>query len=135
MDKFFRNTFVRFVIVGAINTVVGTAVMFLLYWLGAGYWFSSAANYVVGSIVSYFLNKYYTFKMSKRSPWQALWFSIHIGVCYYISHVTAKPIGQWLLPDASLEMKESAAMLIAMGFFVILNYLGQKYIIFPDKKE
>lgn len=135
MGKFFDKTFIKFVIVGVINTIVGTAVMFLLYWVGAGYWFSSAANYIVGSIVSYFLNKYYTFKESKRSPWQVLWFAIHIGVCYYVSHAVAKPIGEMLLPGTSLEMQESAAMLIAMGLFVILNYLGQKYIIFPDKKK
>lgn len=135
MRKLFDNTFVKFVIVGVINTIVGTAVMFLLYWAGAGYWFSSAANYIVGSIVSYFLNKYYTFKESKRSPWQILWFSVHIGICYFLSHGVAKPIATELMPEFSLEMQESVAMLIAMGIFVILNYLGQKYIIFPEKKK
>jgi len=135
LGRIFSSTFVKFFIVGVINTIVGTAVMFLLYWLGAGYWISSAANYIAGSIVSYFLNKYYTFKNSKRSPLQALWFTIHIGVCYYVSHAVAKPIGEWLLPGTSLEMQESVAMLIAMGLFVILNYFGQKYIIFPNRKK
>ena len=135
VGRIFSSTFVRFFIVGVINTVVGTAVMFLLYWAGAGYWISSAANYIVGSIVSYFLNKYYTFKDRKHSPWQALWFAIHIGISYYVSHAVAKPIGEWLLPGTSLEMQESVAMLIAMGLFVILNYLGQKYIVFPERSK
>ena len=126
---------VKFILVGVINTIVGTAVMFLLYWLGAGYWISSAANYIVGSIVSYFLNKYFTFKNCKHTPLQALWFTIHIAACYYVSHAVARPIGILLLPGASLEWQDTAAMLLAMGLFVILNYLGQKYIIFPKKKE
>ena len=135
MEKFLNREIVKFIIVGVINTVVGTSVMFLLYWAGAGYWMSSAISYVVGSIVSYFLNKYYTFKQSKRSPWQVLWFAIHIGACYYVSHAVAKPIGVAVLPEASVEAQETAAMFIAMGLYVILNYLGQKFIIFPKRKE
>jgi len=53
----------KFIIVGIINTIVGCGVMFGLYNLaGCSYWMSSAANYIVGSILSFFLNKYYTFQ-------------------------------------------------------------------------
>ena len=136
MRKWLENEFVKFIIVGVINTIVGTSVMFLLYWLGAGYWFSSAGNYIVGSIVSYYLNKYYTFKECKKSPLQILWFGIHIAVCYYVSHATAKPLGEFFLPSASVEIQEMVAMCIAMGLYVILNYIGQKYIVFrAEKKE
>ena len=56
-------TFWKFILVGIINTLVGTTVMFVAYNLcHLNYWVSSASNYVVGSIVSYFLNKYFTFK-------------------------------------------------------------------------
>ena len=55
-------TFWKFILVGIINTLVGTTVMFVAYNLcHLNYWVSSASNYVVGSIVSYFLNKYFTF--------------------------------------------------------------------------
>ena len=38
----------RFIIVGCINTVVGTAIMFGLYNLAScSYWVSSAANYIL----------------------------------------------------------------------------------------
>ena len=135
MRKFFENEFVKFIIVGVINTIVGTSVMFLLYWAGAGYWFSSAGNYIVGSIVSYFLNKYYTFKENSKSPLQILWFGIHIAVCYFVSHAAAKPLGEILLPSASVEMQEIVAMCIAMGLYVISNYIGQKYIVFRATKK
>ena len=135
MRKFFDNEFVRFIIVGVINTIVGTTTMFLLYWAGAGYWFSSAGNYIVGSIVSYILNKYYTFKESKKSPLQILWFAVHIAVCYYVSHAAAKPMGELLLPRASVEVQEMVAMCIAMGLYVILNFIGQKYIVFRKEKK
>lgn len=45
----------KFLLVGVINTLVGTAIMFGLYNLaGASYWLSSAANYVLTSILSFF---------------------------------------------------------------------------------
>ena len=50
----------RFLLVGGINTLVGSAIMFGLYhFAGAGYWLSSAVNHLLTSILSYFLNKHF----------------------------------------------------------------------------
>lgn len=135
MDKFLNSTFIKFLIVGLVNTGVGTAVMFLLYWLGAGYWVSSAANYIVGSVVSYFLNKYYTFRQKKQSLPEMLRFAVHISLCYLIAYGVAKPVGMAILPASSVKEQETLAMLMAMGLFVILNYFGQRYIVFSKRKE
>ena len=52
----------KFLLVGVINTLVGTGIMFGLYNLSnCSYWVSSAANYVLTSILSFFLNKHFTF--------------------------------------------------------------------------
>ena len=67
IKKFADKTFLRFVLVGVINTVFGTAIMFVFYNVfGLSYWLSSASNYFFGSILSYFLNKYFTFQYKKR---------------------------------------------------------------------
>ena len=61
--RIFDRTILKFLIVGVVNTLFGTAVMFSLYNLaGCSYWISSAANYILGSILSFFLNKYFTFQ-------------------------------------------------------------------------
>src|SRR5699024_8647251 len=53
----------KFLLVGVVNTLVGSAIMFGLYNLaGWGYWVSSAMNYLLTSILSFFLNKYFTFQ-------------------------------------------------------------------------
>ena len=45
----------KFLLVGVINTLVGTAIMFGLYNLAHySYWVSSAANYILTSILSFF---------------------------------------------------------------------------------
>ena len=62
-SKIINNTLVKFLAVGVLNTIIVAGTMFLLYNLAhASYWLSSAANYVVGGIVSFFLNKYFTFE-------------------------------------------------------------------------
>ena len=62
--KLKENTVLKFLLVGVVNTLIGTGTMFLLYNLAhCSYWVSSAANYVVGGIVSFFLNKYFTFRI------------------------------------------------------------------------
>ena len=53
----------RFLLVGCVNTLVGACIMFGLYNLAHwSYWAASAANYTLTSILSYFLNKYFTFR-------------------------------------------------------------------------
>ena len=60
--KVFHFTFTKFVMVGVINTIIGTTIMFVLYNVAhMSYWVSSASNYFFGSIISYFLNKHFTF--------------------------------------------------------------------------
>ena len=52
MKKIVDWVTIKFLIVGVINTLVGTTVMFVAYNLiHLSYWVSSAANYVIGSIV------------------------------------------------------------------------------------
>ena len=76
---FYDKTFLKFIIVGVINTIVGAGVMFALYNIfHFSYWVSSIMNYVTGSIVSFFLNKYFTFKSSSFSFKEVIYFIINI---------------------------------------------------------
>ena len=87
MKKFFDPSMLRFLLVGVVNTLVGAGIMFLLYNLaGCSYWLSSAANYIVGGVVSYFLNKYYTFKNTERSWRQVLRFALNVAVCWLLAY-------------------------------------------------
>jgi len=82
ITKLLDKTFWKFVLVGVVNTLFGTAVMFVSYnLLHCGYWLSSALNYILGSILSYFLNKYFTFQNKEKSVKQVLRFVLNISVC------------------------------------------------------
>ena len=148
LDKMFW----KFVLVGVLNTVVGLGVNYLVLWLlglnksvsdNTAYWIASAANYVIGSILSFFLNKYFTFKSNARSAAEVFRFILNIVVCWIIAYGTAKPfIGwlftkQWIWPWQNVEMPKAVgyvATLLGAGLFVILNYFGQRFFAFKKDK-
>ena len=136
ISAFFDKQFLKFCLVGAANTIVGTAVMYgLRFGFDCGYWFSSAMNYVVGSILSYFLNKYFTFEVKEYSVKQVLRFALNIAVCYAVAYGLAKPFAVWLLSDASVKVQDNVAMLVGMVVFTGLNYIGQRFFAFAKKGE
>ncbi len=136
LSKFLDKTFLRFIIVGVINTLFGTAIMFVFYNVfGLSYWLSSASNYFFGSILSYFLNKYFTFQYKKRD-WKVVGrFVLNISACYLIAYGAAKPLVRALLSGASSTIQENVAMLCGMCLFVALNYLGQRFFAFKSEEN
>ena len=136
LKKLWDEKFRKFILVGIINTLFGYAIMFVFYNLfGLSYWISSASNYIFGSILSYFLNKYYTFQNKERSIKIVIKFIINITICYVIAYGVAKPVTGYILSDFGRQIQENAAMLVGMGLFVILNYIGQRLIVFSEKNE
>jgi putative flippase GtrA len=128
---FFDRTFLKFIIAGIINTIIGSGLMFVLYNLfDITYWLSSAANYIADSIVSFFLNKYFTFAVKAWSLFMVIAFILNIAVAYFIAYGLAKPVMNYLLRDNSLAVRENAALFAGMCLFTGINYIGQKYIVF-----
>ncbi len=134
LKKYLDITTLKFLLVGVVNTVVGTGLMFLLYNVfSASYWISSASNYIVGSIVSYFLNKYFTFQNKEKSWKQVLVFALNITCCYLLAYGAAKPVVEYILSGAGEKIQGNVSMLVGMGLFLVLNYLGQRLIVFRNK--
>ena len=131
MSKLFDKTMWKFLLVGVVNTIVGCGTMFLLYNLAhCSYWLSSAANYVVGGIVSFFLNKYFTFQNKGWSWKQVGKFILNVSVCYLLAYGLAKPLVLALLSGQSVSIQENVAMLVGMCLSTGLNYLGQRFFAF-----
>ena len=136
MKKFFDPSMLRFLLVGVVNTLVGAGIMFLLYNLaGCSYWLSSAANYIVGGVVSYFLNKYYTFKNTERSWRQVLRFALNVAVCWLLAYGIAKPLALRLFAGFDEKLQTNAAMLAGLCLYTALNYLGQRFFAFRAKED
>ncbi|MCD1259447.1 GtrA family protein [Paenibacillus athensensis] len=139
LRKLVTGSFARFLLVGVFNTLVGLSASFLFFNVfGLGYWASTFAGNTIGAVVSYALNRSFTFR-STASVASSWWrFALVILICYGISYgagmVLAKAAGA-LLPDVSAKLLHNGAILVGNGLYVICNYVGHKYFTFRRKEE
>ena len=132
-DKKFGEP-VKFIIVGIVNTAVGYTVMFVLYnAFHVGYWVSSAANYIVGSVCSFFLNKYFTFRSKHLNVKEALRFVLCIASCYAVAYGIARPVIRMIFSPYAKRIQDNAAMILGSIVFTVMNFFGQKYIVFKKR--
>jgi putative flippase GtrA len=132
----FDRTLLKFMLVGAVNTLVGSAIMFLLYNLaGLSYWASSGANYFFTSILSFFLNKYFTFSAKNWSVKMVVYFALTIVVAYVTAYSIAKPLVYLLLGAYPEKLRGNVSLLCGMCLFTGINYLGQRFLAFRRTKR
>ncbi len=125
----------KFLLVGILNTIVGNGLMFLLYNLfHMGYWPSTAISYALASVMSYFLNRYFTFKYRGSGYGVVLRFVLNIIVCYGLAYGIAQPLISWILSSASVTLRDNVAMLAGMCLFVGFNYIGQRFFAFRESE-
>lgn len=126
----------KFLLVGVLNTLVGDGLSFLLINLTSiGMWWATALPTALASVMSYFLNKHFTFRNTEKGWRPALRFAINIGVCYLLAYGLAIPLMQWLLSGATASLRDNIAKLTGMCLFVGFNYLGQRLFAFRERKD
>ncbi|WP_407869398.1 GtrA family protein [Paenibacillus sp. P36] len=128
------GSFLRFLLVGVFNTLVGLSASFAFFnVLHLNYWLSTFAGNTLGAIVSYTLNRTFTFR-SKASVGSSWWkFAIVILSCYGLSYscslLLAEAAGV-LWPELRADWLHNGAILVGNGLYTIGNYLGHKYFTF-----
>lgn len=124
------NTFIRYILVGVLNTIIGISLIFLLFEvLKFSYWNSTFIGNSTGATVSYFLNRNFTFKSNVENKKGILLFVIVILGSYVLSY----PIGHHLLFEDIFKttvFRNELSILLSACVYAIINYLGQKYITF-----
>lgn len=134
MKKVFDIKLIKFILVGICNTVLSFVIMLILYDVfNFNYWGSSAISYIIGSVLSFFLNKNFTFKNKQKITTTAVKFAIVVGICYLIAYGIAKPIIVAVFKDLTPSYTDKIAMLLGMVIFTALNYIGQRFIAFKNE--
>lgn len=156
--KFIDKKTLKFLVVGVANTAVGMGIMLLLsfifnktvpsfaqksvFILGttdytASYIISSVINYVVGGILSYFLNKYWSFGNKEKDKMIVVKFIVTVVLCYAIAYLGAKPLMEIALKNSGIanRWKEFIALIVGAGLYTVLNYFGQRFFAFAEKKK
>ena len=124
----------RFLLVGVGNTLLSLMLMFLLE--GLGYWPSTAIAYVAGAVMSFFLNRSFTFHSDERFWPSAVKFAVNVAVCYLLAYSLAQPIAAWVLGGTGIPpiWQERLAKLGGMALYTVLNYFGQRFFAFRKRQ-
>ncbi len=129
-NKLVDATIPKFLLVGVGNTLLSAVLMFLLE--GLGYWPSTAIAYVAGAVMSFFLNRSFTFQSREAMGPSAAKFALNVAVCYVLAYSIAQPAGGVILGALGLEgiWLERLTKLGGMGLYTVLNYFGQRFFAF-----
>lgn len=133
-SRLFDKSFLKFLAVGVLNTLLGAAIMYGLYNLaGWSYWPATLANYIPTSVLSFFLNRGFTFRDKEKGWRPAVRFGVNIAVCYALAYGVAQPLVALLFTAAGEKVRGNLSMLAGMGLFTLLNYFGQKFFAFQHR--
>ena len=116
---------VRYVLVGAVNTLLALGTIFLLGGLAhADYRLANAAGYAVGTCNSFLLNRWWTFRSGGAVPLQAVKFLLVFGLCY------AFQFGLLVLMVDHLKWGSSLSQVTAMVAYTGLGYLLNRKVVY-----
>ena len=132
-NKLLDASILKFLLVGVGNTLLSAVLMILLE--GLGYWPSTAIAYVAGAVMSFFLNRRFTFQSRETMGRSAVKFALNVAVCYVLAYSIAQPLGGTVLGAMGLTgiWLERLTQLGGMGLYTVLNYFGQRLFAFQKK--
>ena len=130
MKKLFEVSMLKFLLVGVGNTLLSMVLMFALE--GLGYWPSTAIAYVAGAVMSFFLNRGFTFHSNEVLWRSAVKFAVNVVVCYVVGYGLARTImgAPPTLTALPAVWWERLSKLVGMGLYTVLNYFGQRFFAF-----
>lgn len=119
------TSFVRFALVGLANTAVGYGVILLLYYrFETGPVLANVGGYLIGVLLSYVLNRSFTFA-SHRPHVEALpRFSLAATACFVLNLIVLK------FCMSVLTLPVALAQALAVGTYTIAFYLTSRFLVF-----
>lgn len=132
-----RKEISTFLAIGIINTLVGLTSIYLLFnLLHISYWLATFIGNAIGMIVSYLLNKRFTFQNKGRFSSSLLRFFLVVLLCYYVSYWVGLHLSRFvvIIFPFLLSYKGDVSILVGAGLYTISNYFGQKFFVFNTGK-
>jgi len=120
---------IKFALVGIVNTLIGLMVIFalkaLLSWNNAA---ANAGGYTVGLVISFFLNRSFTFGHVGPKLAAAMRFSAVFAVAYLVN------LGTVLAAIDVVDMNPYAAQVVGVVVYSILFFLGGRHFAFAPQR-
>jgi putative flippase GtrA len=124
-EQFLNSRFIRFLIVGAANTLVGLSVIFAAkYFFHAGDVLANVAGYSVGICVSFLLNSRWTFSYRGATLPALSKFVVATGIAYGANLLTV------VVAIDFFKFNDYFSQALGMPVYTIVAYLASRYVVF-----
>lgn len=119
----------RFTLVGIFNTAFCLSILFLLHdRLDVPPWLASAVGYGLATIVSFLLNKFWTFgKVAQSGKYQFVWF-VALNV---VNGILFSTLVFFLEPPLGI----GPASLVSTAFTMCSSFVGQRLFVFGKRSK
>jgi putative flippase GtrA len=122
------SRFIRFLLVGGVNTIVGYgSILLLQYVAGLSPVVANAGGYLVGMVLSYFLNRSFTFSSSRPHLQTVPVFTATVAACFALNLAVLKLC-------LGVDMPPLLAQAIAVGSYSMAFYFASKLLVFTNKR-
>lgn len=120
-----KTTFVKFGLVGAVNTLVGMGVIFIAWhFFGFGDLAANLLGYAVGFFCSYILNRLWTFS-DRGEVWRSFWrFALVCAVAYAANLLVLFTMRSLMGPESFMPHVFGSIT------YTIIGYAGSRYFAF-----
>lgn len=116
-----RQAFLRFCLVGVLNTVVNYGVFAGLLRWRAHYLAASSTGFLAGVVTSYAINRRWTFAVQHEANWREASRFLLVNLAALGANAAAMAVGvEWLRLPARFAWGE------AIGVSLTVNFLGSK---------
>lgn len=117
--------FLMFFLVGILNTILGYTIIFaLMYLMGFNPEFSNLIGYSVALIVSYFLNRKFTFKSTQKRHAEAIKFITAFLIAYAINFIVL------VILFRLFNINSALSQIFAGICYVAVSYALNKFYVF-----
>ena len=127
--KSFFGQFIKFGIVGVINTLSSWVFYYSLLFLGVHYIIATTVAYILSSIIGFILNKVWVFKSKNKVSSSLFKYIVTYGSSYLLN------VGVMYLLVDIIGISDKIAPLLVLFVTVPYNYIFSKLWVFKKKKE
>ena len=131
--------FLKFLLVGLLNTFVGLGLMLLLKnGLDLPFWYATFIGNTTGAAVSFLLNRTFTFNSRVSILVGGSRFIIVVLACYFLSFSISRLITETMNSMTVWQFyidSDNIAILLGTIIYTLTNYIGQKSFVFKDRSQ
>ena len=122
-------TLIRYLLVGVVNTLVGLGIIYLaMYFLHMDLASSNALGYAIGIMVSFALNKKWTFDSQDHVVYSFLRYLLVLAVAYGANLATV------LFANSHFDLNPYLSQALGIVPYTAIGFLGSRFFAFRDRR-